>query len=1131
MVKRAKSTEATGAPAFAEGVSVLVGPAGSGKTAAALELYAHCQDDIGQSSCLLIVPNNATGVHLRRLLLERSKSGVLVSPAVITFAALAAGVLSRAGSPPSTLSAVGRRLLLSRIVAELHHAGRLQAIGALADAPGLVTALDQAIAELKRAAVEPATLAQAIPMGDARNQDLLAVYAGYQQHLLSTGRFDVEGQMWLARDVLARDPNADLGYDNLTAIAVDGFTDFTPTQLAMLAALSRRVKTMRITLPLEDSPARRRLWFWTQRTLQRLLRAMPQARVVRLTGTTLATLFDLTHPGKNSTQPIRVPSGRDRETEKEGDRKKDKDTEEEKAERTDELSIAVLEAPDVEAEVRAVARAIKAELLAGAAVGSIAVLARRLDEYAEPIERIFAEYGVPAPGRARPLSECGVIRFLLRVLALPPEYAFHDLLAALQNSYFRPQALGDFSGADVATAEMAMRTANVLGGRKGLAEAIARLSRRLSRRGQGEQEGEGAVELGPLLADADGLARAGRLVEALMSRLDALASSTTVGAYVERVRGLVAALQLASAACDQDEPARIAADLRALREFGGLLDELAQQPAPAGEALPAERMAPCLAQAAAVAACPPARGETLVAVLDVLDARALRFRRTYLLGLHEKSFPQLSPERCFIDESDRAAWSERGLPLDRRSDLLGREMLLFYLAATRAPRLHVSYVSADSSGQARTPSVFLEELKSAAGREGVPCSFTRIRHGDFLPAREHLACGQEVLASAVWAAFHPDRATEAPELLGWIGRNCPELLGRASFGLLASHRRWRKGTVDAFDGRLDDPRLLASLAERFPGGMIFSATELNAYARCPWQFFARWLLHLEPLEEPSGELTAADRGSFCHAVLWRLFTDLSGKDRKPVRLAEIEEGRLREGLVRAVQAERARWTDSAVYVQLWNAQTEYWERLLWSYLRERCRKADAEARAIHFELGFGVADWGDGRRDPASRDEPVEIDVPGHRIRVRGKIDRVDTLKDGSTLAVDYKSGRAPGSGDILDGLDFQLALYVKALEAMFKVPCAGGEYHGLRDGKVRSLTRTSVPKRRGEEPPSYEAVMELLMAKAGACIDGMRAGRFDALPRHKCPDWCPYGRICHYSEARARQKLPPEGERGDGDE
>ena len=285
------------------GVTVLTGPPGAGKTAVALELYRRRLDEIGRPGCLLIVPNAPAAEQTRRRLLEASPSALLIAPAVATFAQLASAVLSAAGTRAGRLGPAQRRLLLEAIVAELHAAGKLGALSPLADAPGLIDALDAAIAELKRAAVEPEALTKAIDPRSKKDADLLAVYRLYQQRLQQAGRFDLEGQMWLARDVLAGD-DAPLGYDGITAVAADGFTDFTPTQLEMLAHLARRTEKLLITLPLADEPGRGRMWFWTARTLERIGRAIPGADVLALDSPApLAGLFDLGGEARSPSSP------------------------------------------------------------------------------------------------------------------------------------------------------------------------------------------------------------------------------------------------------------------------------------------------------------------------------------------------------------------------------------------------------------------------------------------------------------------------------------------------------------------------------------------------------------------------------------------------------------------------------------------------------------------------------------------------------------------------------------------------------------------------------------------------------------------------------------------------------------
>jgi len=1093
-----------------EGVYVLTGPARCGKTSAVLRLYRRSLDELGRPGCLVIVPNAPAAAQMRDRLLDGVDTGVLVAPAVTTFAALAAGILSASGRAVETLDPVQRHLLLAGIVAEMASAGELRALGGLADTPGLVAALDGSIAELKRAAVEPEVLAAAVDPDSAKDADLVAIYARYQQTLRETGRYDVEGLMWLARDLLAADPAAALG-TGIAAVAVDGFTDFTPTQLEMLTWLARRVRTVLITLPVMDD-ARSRLWHWTRRTLERVRRALGSAEVVALEAGAdpMPSMFDLAARGGEA--PVAGSAD------------------------ACPIGITILEAPDVEAEVRAVAGAVKADLLASARPGSVAVLVRNLEGYQEPIERIFAACGIPVAGRPRPLAESNVVRYILALLSLPPEWEFHRLLSIIKSSYFRPGSLGaGFDATTVATAEMAIRTASVLGGREEYAAAFDRLARQARLAAGGEEEEPEALSLGPLMADVAAIESAGAMVEALLGRLDRLADARTLAEYAGAVRELVGALGIASAAAECDDERIVAADLRALRAFDELLEEVAAAAVPVGTDL--EKMAGLVARAAEVAVVPPARGESLVAVLDVLDARALRFEKVYLLGLNEKAFPQLRQERCFIDESDRAAWARRSVVLDRRSDLVAREMLLFYLAATRAEsHLTVSYVAADAGGSGAA-SPFLEELEVAARRHGQAVERRRVEPGEFVPPADELASPAEVFNAALLAAFDDSPRTQAafgtaaPALVGWTAEHCPELLCRACQGLFAAHRRNAAEPPDAFDGRLDDPGLLEGLASTFPRNWVFSASHLNSYARCPWLFFARYLLRLEPLIQPEVQMTPTDRGRFCHAVLYRVLSSLRQRLGSLPPLAELSEEDLTAGLAEAVAAEKQRLAAAAVHSQLWEMQVQYWHDLLRAYLLDQ-RDTDGAVRPRYFELGFGLSERLGERTDPASVREPVTIDAGGQEIRLRGKIDRVDELagQDGPALmAVDYKTGYILQPGKMLEGLDVQLALYIKALEVMFGKPVVGGAYHDLRENCHRLFTVADPLKTRGDAPKEYSQQLALMMDCVGRYVRGMREGRFDALPSAGCPSWCPYRSICHYSDHRARRKGTLAGSAGEG--
>jgi ATP-dependent helicase/nuclease subunit B len=538
-------------------------------------------------------------------------------------------------------------------------------------------------------------------------------------------------------------------------------------------------------------------------------------------------------------------------------------------------------------------------------------------------------------------------------------------------------------------------------------------------------------------------------------------------------------------------------------------------------------MVQVVSRAAAVARAPAARTESAVALLDVMDARALRFERVYLLGLNEKAFPRLVQERCFIDEADREAWAGDGVVLDRRSDLIGREMLLMYLAASRPDAaLTVSYLTADAAGRGSAPSVFVDELTSAWRRAGRGVEHKTIGPGRFVPPVGELACASDAANAAVLAAFDGsartigDLGAGAGELLAAARAWAPDAIEGCSFGILAAHRRWRADVPDAFDGRIDDAVLLEALAERIPDRWVFSASELNSYARCPWQFLARYLLDLRPLAAPEMQMTPADRGSFCHDVLWRTCTLLRDRFGAPVNLARIPAEDVDRALDEAVEAERLRLDEAAVHSRLWEVQTRFWRGLLGAYLADQRQRADGEdgdSGAVHFELGFGMSGAAAERTDPHSRGDPVTVRAGETAIRVRGKIDRVD--REGALLAVDYKTGALPTYVSIREGLDLQLALYARMLEAALGEPVHGGAYHDVRNHAHRYFAGFRYVRGRRVEVEEFPEQLDASMQAVARCVRGIRAGRFDALPTHGCLSWCPYRQICHYSRHRARRK------------
>ncbi|MCY2931051.1 MAG: PD-(D/E)XK nuclease family protein, partial [Planctomycetota bacterium] len=577
--------------------------------------------------------------------------------------------------------------------------------------------------------------------------------------------------------------------------------------------------------------------------------------------------------------------------------------------------------------------------------------ARSMDAYRPTIERLFAAADIPVAPAATPLPQEPVVRFLLDAAALPGEFAFRDVLRVIKSSYFLPESLGEFDATTVAAAEMIIRQGNVLSGR----DSYAHAARRLARPRQQEADDDEASATGTAAFSPETLAAAGAMLAGLFDAADKAADPPGL---LELMR----ALQLPRAACRHDRPERIARDLRAL---AALEDALADLPPP-WPTMPRLREAlGALSGARALSPSP-------VQLVDVLEARPLRARHVFLLGVGEGQFPPRFSDSAVLGEAQRIAWASRGVTLDSRGDLATREMLLFYLAVSRADEsLTVSYLEPEGGGLGA--SHFLESLtERIAGPEKPP--FHRVRPGWPVPTgadgrldeSQIVSPREAVLAAAAGVFsrdFHGGKAA-----LAWSAMNAREELTRAAMGIFARDRRWRRGGADAFDGRLDREDLLAALAGRFGPEHVFSASGLSLLASCPWSFFARYVLALEPLVQPERQLEAQSRGIFVHDVLFHALSSLAGAG--GVDLAAVSAEECGAALERAVAEQAARVESRRPpYPGLWRVQLEQMRRELADFLTAQ-RASALPGRCLHFELAFGPDDHPEGGRDPASTPEP-----------------------------------------------------------------------------------------------------------------------------------------------------------------
>ena len=417
-----------------------------------------------------------------------------------------------------------------------------------------------------------------------------------------------------------------------------------------------------------------------------------------------------------------------------------------------------------------------------------------------------------------------------------------------------------------------------------------------------------------------------------------------------------------------------------------------------------------------------------VRVLSAESVRSLRIPYLFLAGLSEKAFPAPDREDRLYSEADYLRLIDAGLPLVARTERTREEMLLFYEAVTRATkRLYLSYPALDEAAQPLLPSPFLSEIEEAFGQDRIP----RVERTDLspIPSDDEPLCQSDFRVKAVATALEGNVALLAGLMQGrgergrgerGLGTSVPsESALSPSPPLPSPFPRRRPGT----DLPASRPRPFrpgrGHVAERggtaptwptqFHPQHVFSATELERYASCPFRFFLERILKIEPLEDLALEFDVMERGRVVHDVLAAFHQQVNARLGRPGSPLELDEAEFDALLDAAIQKSLPPEPRNPVQAALREVDRRLVVEWLSQY-RGQVEKYDAQWKDFSvpmapelFEVSFGR-----GGEPSPSTDKPFEFVRQGadhphlrpdrpHRHRHDRRPDRVQRarLQDG----------------------------------------------------------------------------------------------------------------------------------------
>ena len=419
--------------------------------------------------------------------------------------------------------------------------------------------------------------------------------------------------------------------------------------------------------------------------------------------------------------------------------------------------------------------------------------------------------------------------------------------------------------------------------------------------------------------------------------------------------------------------------------------------------------------------------EETVKVTRLSELRSSEFNTVFLCDFVEGSFPEnYRPDPLLPDH-----------PYRTEEEQLYNNRFMFY-GVLKSFRERLYLLTPKREGEANLiPSPFLDQLKAIATVEEMKVSN---------PSRCSVPGFLSGYGDHVWTTPTPS-TKEFPAEIAEM---------RPLINHVVKVEKSREKTHDhlAYEGMLTAETLSTASRERLNRRRqrTYSVTELETYAKCPFQYFINNVLKFRVEDdETDDELSGLEKGSLLHDVLFEFYNNRS--DQKSPCIGQCDEEAFKDAKAQLNELlnHKAKEQRNSRKEKLIGENNLFWETDI-AKLRVALHKWLAAEHTYglpvmprYFEVSFGQ------KREPRDPELSCLESITIGDVRMTGKIDRID-IGNGTFNIVDYKTGsstvRMP---EILSGRSLQLPIYLQTAKKLLEMHSgtelepAAGLYHKIR--------------------------------------------------------------------------------------
>ena len=972
---------------------IYYGPAGAGKTS---RLMQTLKERVAgkQGGNLLLVPEQYSH-ECERELCRVCGDGASLYAEVLSFTGLARKVSDELGGSAAPLLDQGGRLLcMARALGQI--APRLKLYGSAARRAQTQQSLLLAVDELKLACADPEQLIDAAQrcddyLGD-KLRDLALILAAYDAVAAQSGA-DPSDRLTRLNQQL---PESGICRSRFY---LDGFTDFTRQELAVLETLLELGAEVSVYLTL-DAPEAGSELYGAQRSTVAELKKRCDAHAVPVALHHLKEQESTRAPALQALSEALFGFTGEAHADAEG-------------------RICLYRAQSIAEECELAAAKALELARAGCRWRELAVAARGFGDYLEPLQRMFEHYGVPlyVAQRTDLLQKPLGVLISAAYDVITGGWDSEDVLALLRTG------LTALTPEDCDALENYTILWGIRGGMWKRAEPWT-----LHPEGYGKEYTEAAKAE---IARIDGLRRIAAEPLTVLER-ESKAASTAAGqakalADFWEALGLAQRLEARSEALRVDGREALAAEYAQIWEL--LVSALEQVSAVLGDAeMDAEsfsRLFLLMLSRYDIGTIPVSLDRVTAGDYDRMRRRGVK--HLIVLGASDDRVPQAGEPGGVFSVDDRRRLLELDLDIGggREDDLWREYALAASTLALPEESLTVCYAAVGSEGQPLRPAFFADRIRQMFQTELLSVDLTSLRKNAPAPALS--------LAARYLRGVQDEDCRAA---FDWYEQREPETL-----------RRFRQRA------NLLRQDLSPERAEALYGAQTkLSATRSEQYARCRYAYFLKFGLKAQPRRNAA--FSAMEVGTFFHAVLQGVAEDAA----KIGGFSSITDDALRACTEKHVAAyihgELQDFQDkSPRFIYLFKRLTANVQTIVLDMAQElRC----SDFQPLDFELDFSDRE----ALPPVTlSDGETRLTLTGVADRVDGWVHGGKLY----LRVVDYKTGRKVFSlSDVMYGMDLQMLLYLFALGKVGaarygrEVVPAGVLYHPARDPMVSATERIS---------------------------------------------------------------------------